>query len=825
MAYPFLVASNDSSSDNSSGNPLFDNQTHDPRDLKTQALVSIVFGLSAFLAFCTLRPRWTALYAARKRQKSSATKLPDLPDSFLGWIPALYRVSEEQVLASAGLDAFVFLAFFRMAIRFLLVVFFFSLVVLLPIHKHFDEKQGSKGRKEKDADAFPNLFSPSTYTSQASFDVLEGGDSPTLQPTTGFLWVYVVFVYLFSGYLCYLIVTETKRIIKIRQQYLGTQSSVTDRTIRLSGIPIHLRSEETLKDTIEKLEIGKVESVMLCRDWGELDGLMAERMTVLRKLEESWTVHLGLRRKENRLESLSRVPQSDPSADNESVALLDGNGDAGHGSSDTKQDRPTTRIWYGRFNLQYRKIDAIDYYEEQLRRLDEKIKAAREKEYKPTPLAFVTMDSIAACQMAVQAIIDPTPTRLVANLAPAPADVVWRNTYLSRPNRMARAWTITLIIALLTVFWSVLLIPLAGLLNLRSIRKVSPAFADALEANEILSSLIQTSLTTLLISLLNVAVPYLYDWLSNLQGMISQGDIEMSIISKNFFFTFVNLFVVFTVFGTASNAYELSEQIGDALKDTSRVANVLARSLEGLGPFYMNLIVLQGLGLFPFRLLEFGAVSLYPIYRMGAKTPRDYAELVQPPVFSYGFFLPQTILIFIICLVYSILPDGELVTFFGLLYFIIGSFIYKYQLLYAMDHRQHSTGRAWIIICNRILVGLVVFQLAMLGTIAGRSAVKSSLLIVPLLVGTVWFGYFYRRSYQPLMKYIALRSLHDDEAEVLSLGESRYATDTAGGRMVDESEETGIRFINPSLIIPLEDVWIAKRNMDARERRNGNEEA
>ena len=47
------------------------------------------------------------LYAARKRQSDPKIALPALPDSFLGWIPALYRITEEQVLASAGLDAFV----------------------------------------------------------------------------------------------------------------------------------------------------------------------------------------------------------------------------------------------------------------------------------------------------------------------------------------------------------------------------------------------------------------------------------------------------------------------------------------------------------------------------------------------------------------------------------------------------------------------------------------------------------------------------------------------------------------------------------------------
>lgn len=113
-------------------------------------------------------------------------------------------------------------------------------------------------------------------------------------------------------------------------------------------------------------------------------------------------------------------------------------------------------------------------------------------------------------QMAVQATMDPEPMTLLAKPSPAPSDVLWQNTYLPRSNRMLRAWSITAVIAILTVFWSVLLVPLAGLLSLESIRKVWPQLADVLESHEIVSSLVRTGLPTLVISLLNVAVPYLY---------------------------------------------------------------------------------------------------------------------------------------------------------------------------------------------------------------------------------------------------------------------------------------------------------------------------
>lgn len=104
--------------------------------------------------------------------------------------------------------------------------------------------------------------------------------------------------------------------------------------------------------------------------------------------------------------------------------------------------------------------------------------------------------------------------------------------------------------------------------------------------------------------------------------MTSQGDIDLSVIGKNFFFVFFNYFIVFTLLGTFSNFYDIWGRFEDAFKDTTKAAYWLASSLQGLTPFYTNLIILQGVGLFPFRLIEFGSVALYPLFRMGCKTPR-----------------------------------------------------------------------------------------------------------------------------------------------------------------------------------------------------------
>lgn len=104
--------------------------------------------------------------------------------------------------------------------------------------------------------------------------------------------------------------------------------------------------------------------------------------------------------------------------------------------------------------------------------------------------------------------------------------------------------------------------------------------------------------------------------------MISQGDVELSVISKNFFFTFFNFFILFTLLGTASGLLAMLTSISEKLTSATEIAYALATSLANLLGFYTNYIILQAFGLFPFRLMEFGALSLYPIYLIGAKTPR-----------------------------------------------------------------------------------------------------------------------------------------------------------------------------------------------------------
>jgi hypothetical protein len=156
------------------------------------------------------------------------------------------------------------------------------------------------------------------------------------------------------------------------------------------------------------------------------------------------------------------------------------------------------------------------------------------------------------------------------------------------------------------------------------------------------------------------------------------------------------------------------------------------------------------------------------------------------------------------------LRDSWQVLLTGLVYFLIGHFVHKYQLLYAMEHRQHSTGRGWTMMCDRVIGGAVLFQITVAGQLALRKAFKRAVLVAPLVILTLWFLYVYARTYRPLMKFIALRSLRDPEQSDLgrdvqeeAVLSSREGQSVPLGRLtLDEARERGLRFENPSLMMP-----------------------
>ena len=819
------------------------------RIARVQVAIALFLGLAAFSVFCVLRKKYPRIYSANTTHANLKyvhsflrQKLPPLPNSLLGWIPVVFRINEAQVLELAGLDAVVVLGFFKMSIRALAVCVLFALTVISPVRYKFT------GRVD-----FPDEAEVAQYG-------LLSKDHRKFEP---FLWMYTVFTYVFTFVVLYFLFRQLAKIIDMRQRYLGQQNSITDRTIKLSGIPPYLREEEALKRHINSLGVGQVDSVIVVKEWNMLKRLFRMRRRVLRELEKLWmkyfarlgmdnvvdmstsrlrssvgdSFHMGERAGREQEESDDERERQDRSenvfresdAQNFFASPLDAYSDEPNWGDQVSPPRSTSasiideiserfepyressslpplmddvslrpQIRKGWFGFCGPQVDAINFYNEKLETIDAEIRKQRLREFPPSSTAFITMHSVAQAQMLAQAVLDPKVNHLITSLAPAPHDIIWKNLCLTRKERNLRIFMVMVFIGLVSVLLVFPVIFLTNFLNIKTISKVSPRLGAFLKDHKWAENLITGILPPYVFTIFNIVMPYFYIWITKRQGYTSHGDEELSSVSKNFFYIFVNLFLVFTLFGTAS------------LSDTTQLAYQLAKSLKELSLFYVDLIILQGIGIFPYKLLLLGNLLKYSIGNwFWCKTPRDYLGLYKPPVFNFGLQLPQPILILIITITYSVISTKILTA--GLLYFLIGYFVFKYQLLYACVHPPHNTGKVWPLVVRRVTLGLVIFHITMFGTLASEKAYACALAVIPLPLLTVFVLWYFHEHYIPLSTFIALRSIDNNELPFTTDDEEGLLPMSTATRQqtLDERRENNQTYEYPNLVKDLDGPMLA----------------
>lgn len=756
-------ANNDSGNGDDNTPPLFDPRGQTQTLFKVQLYVCSILGLICFLTFCFFRYKFPILFTVRSYRNKNIKKLPN--DMF-SWIRVLISINNEQLLQVIGLESYVFLCFFRMCIKILFSLSILGLCILSPV-RYF-----MTGSFDKDDSTF-------TYINNLIY-IYEDSDpnNPRDENSEPFVYLAIctLFTYIFTALIYYFLFKETNHIIKTRQRFLGSQRSLTDRTIFIKNIPDKMCNEKDLKEHIQELHVGKVDQINFVYDYSPLVDLLDKRDSIISKLEILYSQVCGLEINLFNSEDFQNVHLkiskilSPPSY--ECVLYNPDERNLSRISTETESTTNTNtepNTYYilatnnEKFTQKTRKCfkvsksvkELIDSYAREIIKLSDEIAELKEKsDFKRLPIAFISMESVTDAQMAAQAVFSPKVFELITELAPAPLDVNWNNLLLDNKTVFIRKNVIEVIII---VFSCLLIIPIryiTSLLNVNSIRKIWKEFGDYLINHDKVRTVVTGLLPTYLFSIINTILPYVISILSSLQGLGSKGDVELSIIKKNFLYIFFNLFLVFTLFGTLSSYKAL-------LTDTTKIAPLLATSIKSLSLFYIDLILLQGLTMFPFKLLQIGDMSFFFwnfIINYKTSTPRLFSEnLFKPQIFDLGLILPQHILIFIITILYSSISTKILVS--GLVYFILGFYTYKYQLVYSLVHPYHSTGKAWPIIFKRVCLGVFFLHLQMFGSLALEQSFILAGLMLPLFPSTVVALMFFDRNYKPLLHYIALDAI------------------------------------------------------------------
>ena len=198
--------------------------------------------------------------------------------------------------------------------------------------------------------------------------------------------MHFLFTYLFTGLALRFLYKNYQRYIRSRQLFsLELVHSIPGRTVMITSLPLHLRSERALAEYFEHIALS-VESVSVCREVGTLQVLLDQRTKALLRLENEWTKYVG---------NPSVVESYDPS---ENVIAQPSDAEPSLLESQPPRfvfphrRRPTLRPrWFSR------RVDALEYLEAKFKEADEKVKRWRRiGKTKSTHVAFVTFEKMSS---------------------------------------------------------------------------------------------------------------------------------------------------------------------------------------------------------------------------------------------------------------------------------------------------------------------------------------------------------------------------------------------------------------------------------------------
>jgi len=210
------------------------------------------------------------------------------PRSPWGWLVAIFRFTDREVINKCGLDAYFFLRYLQTLLVIFIPLALVILPILVPLNYH-----GGRG---------PNYANETRGTSEEGpdvkgLDVLAWGN---VRPThTHRYWAHLILALLVIIWVCGVFFTELRVYIKVRQDYLTSaehrlKASAT--TVLVSAIPSKWLTTEALSGLYDVFP-GGIRNIWINRNFDELLEKIKERDDVFLKLEGAETELVRLAKK------------------------------------------------------------------------------------------------------------------------------------------------------------------------------------------------------------------------------------------------------------------------------------------------------------------------------------------------------------------------------------------------------------------------------------------------------------------------------------------------------------------------------------------------
>jgi len=633
---------------------------------------------------------------------------------FFSWIWPVLGYTEDRMLKDRGEDACLYFRFLRLC----LVLCFgigIGAIILIPIN-------ASGGNSELD------VTDPDRVTDMG---ILTLGNIPSSDPK---YLAHVIFTFIYSLFAYFLVYYGYARYHTDRINFFK-KNEPRNYTVMAHSIPKEMRNRNILRNWFENNFHFNVIDVQIVYHAKELEKLQQKRRNYINILERAQTRF--------------------------------------------KKDGIQRNIKIGKFSfipfLNHETVPKIPYYKKKIVSIEKKIEAWQQESdvlLDPTGVAFIVFDSMIPSHMsAVTALSDPE--SLVLTPAPDSKAIYWENLSVSSFGFGVRFCLLILIIAIVTMFFIIPVIFVTGMANVRNLAKVDAlkwlVFVEDL--NSSLVGIIEGFLPTLILSVCIAIIPTVFRFIvEHIGSFYRRYEKEWLVMRCWCIFLLFNVLFLLTIGGAVFRVLQL------IINKPSDIVNLLANSLPQQSIFFINFILVSGLGRVPLKLFRLAdLVKQYLLYALRAirrRTKKELREALKPVRFDYANQVGYDLLIFTIVLTYSTM--APLVSIFGLLYFSLVYLVHRYNIIYANWPLWESGGSLSPHIFHQQMLGILIFQLTMTGVFAsslfGGGGVT---VILPIITVGLWI-YAYHK-WKRIGNYGCIDGLHKIPLPPISMLQGEYA--------------------------------------------------
>ncbi|KAE9588488.1 putative calcium-dependent channel, 7TM region phosphate [Lupinus albus] len=712
----------------------------------TSAGINIAICVVLFSLYSVLRkqPGNVNVYFGRRLASQHSKRLDLCLERFVpspSWIWKAWEMSEDEILASGGLDAVVFVRILVFSIRVFSIAAVICTVLVLPVNYHGQERMHTDIPLE-------------------SLDVFTIGN---IKEGSKWLWAHCLALYIITLAACTLLYFEYKSITNLRLVHIiGSPPNPSHFAILVRSIP--WSSEKSYCDTVKKFFSYYHSSTYLSHQ-------MIYKSGTVQKLKDD-------------AEHVCKVIRD---------------------ASMEKTFKPSfTQCWcFGgtnSFKMICNEMD-IDSVHERAGYTDKHLDARKKRCLigrsfidglkfrlncgdKECPAVFVFFKSRYAALMTAKTLQTSNPMLWVTDLAPEPQDVYWSNICI--PYRQLWIRKIATLVASI-VFMIVFLIPVTfvqSLTQLDNLQKLLP-FMSGMLKNKFVIQVVSGYLPSVILVLFLCAVPPVMMLFSAVEGSISRSGRKKSACCKVLYFTIWNVFFVNVFAGSIISQLSVFSSVRD-------LPAQLAKAVPSQATFFTTYVLSSGWASLAIEVMQICPL-LYNMFQRVILRVKDDSQGGSLS-FPYHTEIPRILLFGFLGFTCSIL--APLMLPFLLFYFFLAYLVYRNQIINVYITKYDTGGQYWPIAHNTTVFSLILAQVIALGVFGLKHSSVAFGFTIPLLICTLLFHQYCRQRFLPIFRSNSAQILIDmdlrDEhsgsmGEIYEHLSSAYSQSTL---MLDASNQT-----------------------------------